>query len=282
MNELKSASLVACVARAARASSLEAARGLACLGVLLAVALAAAGPAGAQDGTLSARDREARSLFEAGRTAFEDGRFEDARSYFERAHELSGRAELLYNIGSAEDRLRHDEAAIEAFEGYLAALPDAANRTEVEARIAALRAAVAERAALENAAASGGEIEAAPPSEPVHGGGPTLVWTWVAGAAALAFGGVAIGTWVAANDAYGALERGCLAGGGCSDGEIAASDVEELVLTTNVFFVSALLATGLSGLALGIELASAPGAEGAGASARLRLGPASVAVEGIF
>ena len=98
----------------------------------------------AQDETIDpSRDQKARSLFEAGRTAFRDERFADALGHFRRAYELSRRAELLYNIGTSEDRLRHDEAALEAFEAYLAALPDAENRAEVEGRIELLRASIA-------------------------------------------------------------------------------------------------------------------------------------------
>jgi tetratricopeptide (TPR) repeat protein len=86
------------------------------------------------------RDQEARALYEAGKLAFEEGRFENALRHFERAHELSGRPRLLYNIGTAADRLRRDDVALAAFERYVAEQPDAVNRQAVEARIAVLRA----------------------------------------------------------------------------------------------------------------------------------------------
>lgn len=89
------------------------------------------------------RDDEARSLFEAGRTAFAAGRFESALARFREAYELSGRAALLYNIGTAADRLRRDAEALEAFRAYVAAEPDAENRAEVESRIAVLERAIA-------------------------------------------------------------------------------------------------------------------------------------------
>ncbi|HVK84044.1 MAG TPA: hypothetical protein VM513_08050, partial [Kofleriaceae bacterium] len=44
-------------------------------------------------------DEEARSLFRAGETAFNAARYADALAHFRRAHELSDRPELLYNIG---------------------------------------------------------------------------------------------------------------------------------------------------------------------------------------
>lgn len=87
----------------------------------------------------SDREDEARTLFEAGRLAYDSGHFEDARDDFERAYELSGRPELLYNIGQCADRLRDDPAAIDAFERYIVAVPDAANRPQVEVRLSALR-----------------------------------------------------------------------------------------------------------------------------------------------
>ena len=126
---------------------------------LFIVLLVGAQPALAQTASTPAdqgEDNEARALFEAGQVAFSEGRFENALEYFERAYELSQRPALLYNIGSSADRLRQDARALEAFEAYLVAMPDADNRQHVEARMAVLREAVAD----------GGE-------SPVEGGGPS-------------------------------------------------------------------------------------------------------------
>jgi tetratricopeptide (TPR) repeat protein len=92
----------------------------------------------AADGSAQ-NDEAARRNFKVGSAAFEAGQYEDALRYFERAYALSPRPELLYNIGQAADRLRQDERAIEALEGYLAALPNAPNYDEVENRVAALK-----------------------------------------------------------------------------------------------------------------------------------------------
>jgi tetratricopeptide (TPR) repeat protein len=101
----------------------------------------------AQDAPLSADDLEARNLFAAGQTAFEAGRFERALEYFERAYELSHRPGLLYNVGVAADRLRNDQRALEAFEAYLASgAVEEAQRPAVEARVEALRRALASEA----------------------------------------------------------------------------------------------------------------------------------------
>src|SRR5688572_21936087 len=114
----------------------------------LVMALFSSLPAAAQEGAApDLGDEEARGNFEAGRAAFAAARYDDALPYFERAYELSGRAELLYNIGIRHDRLGHDAEALAAFEGYLAALPEAANRAEVERRIATARERTARAAA---------------------------------------------------------------------------------------------------------------------------------------
>jgi tetratricopeptide (TPR) repeat protein len=103
---------------------------------LMSVGVVAAAHAQAPD---ASRDAEARGLFEAGRAAFNDGRFEDALGYFRRAYELSGRADLLYNIGNTADRLRREGEALDAFEQYLREVPSSPNRREVEGRVRVMR-----------------------------------------------------------------------------------------------------------------------------------------------
>lgn len=90
-------------------------------------------------------EEEARALFNAGAAAFDAGRFEDALWSFQRAYDRSGRAQLLYNVAQCHDRLRQDDQALAAFERYLELVPTAANRMQVEARIALLREAIARR-----------------------------------------------------------------------------------------------------------------------------------------
>jgi tetratricopeptide (TPR) repeat protein len=225
---------------------------------------AASTEAASTDPAAEARDAEARALFEAGRIAFRDGRFGDARDHFVRSHELSGRDELLYNIASSQDRLRDDEAALATYEAYLEALPDAENRAEVEARIGALRAAL--------------ESEEGAPVATVPSGGPTVIATFVTGGLALVTGGLAIGFWVAANDQYASLERGCFVTGGCDDLEIGASNVESSVTLTNVFLVSSLVLAAATAVVLPIELTTTSGST----AVALRLGPGSLSVSGVF
>ncbi len=97
-------------------------------------------------------DEEARGLFLAGRAAFSDGRWQEALEHFQHAYELSPRPGLLYNIGQTADRMRNDEIAVDAFERFLQASPDAPNRGAIESRLAVLRHAIAERQASDRQA----------------------------------------------------------------------------------------------------------------------------------
>jgi tetratricopeptide (TPR) repeat protein len=110
------------------------------------------------DGATASRDAEGRGLFEAGRAAFTDGRYEDALDYFDRAYALTHRSELLYNIGSANDRLRRDAEALASFEQFVRELPDAPNVREVEARIRVLRESI--RAEAARSSTEGGPSQA--------------------------------------------------------------------------------------------------------------------------
>ena len=109
-----------------------------------------AAPALAQDGWASP-DEQARALFAEGEAAYGQGQFEHALDLFQRAYELSGRAELLYNVGISATNAGQDAVALQALEGYLAALPDAGNRALVEGRLDSLRRRIAEHEAATRA-----------------------------------------------------------------------------------------------------------------------------------
>lgn len=114
---------------------------------------AEAAPATAEnsEGDAAELDRAARSLFAAGKIAFDLGRYEEALEYLTQAYQLSQRPLLLFNIASTLDRLRRDAEALETFDRYLTEVPDAPNRPAVESRVRLLREAV-ERAKAEEAA----------------------------------------------------------------------------------------------------------------------------------
>ena len=103
------------------------------------------------EGLRQEREEEARALFQAGRYALADGRFEEALRNFRRSYELSGRPELLFNMGSVHEQLQQDARAVRAYERYLAERPDAPNRRSVERRLELLRSRVDDAAATPDA-----------------------------------------------------------------------------------------------------------------------------------
>lgn len=116
------------------------------LGVLLATSVIStaaaqprANPPPGKTADTSEKDQRARDRFEQGREAYKDGRYRDAWAYFHEAYQLSGRPELLYNIGQTADRLGQDADALKAFNMYLERLPNAENRRDVENRVHALQ-----------------------------------------------------------------------------------------------------------------------------------------------
>lgn len=108
-------------------------------------------------------DETARRVYLEGRDAFEEGRYEDALRLFETAYELSGRPELLYNIGTTADRLRRNRRALEAFERFLEARPDSEYRPAVEARVRVIRAELEREEELQRTLQ---QAEQRPPEEP--------------------------------------------------------------------------------------------------------------------
>jgi hypothetical protein len=97
--------------------------------------------------------------------------------YFERAHELSGRPQLLFNIGATFERMGERARAIDAFERYLREVPDAHNRSEVEERLHMLRAGL--------------DARESPPSDGGPGAAPWIVVG--SGAVAAGVGAVFLG-----------------------------------------------------------------------------------------
>jgi tetratricopeptide (TPR) repeat protein len=156
--------------------------------VVLLVTVSHVLPARAQP-EVDLRDEEARSLFESGRAAFAQGRYEVALGRFREAYELSGRAELLYNVAQCADRLRRDEEAIEAFERFSIAVPDAPERAQVEARLEVLRRQVADAARSRALREEHAELVADRAND--RGAGPWVVV--ISGGAIAIAGGVFLG-----------------------------------------------------------------------------------------
>lgn len=89
-------------------------------------------------------DAAARLLYESGAEALQNGDYQTALDRFQQAYSLSRRPQLLYNIGTTQDRLRRDREALASFRQFLAEVPDHPRRPEVEARVRALETAIAE------------------------------------------------------------------------------------------------------------------------------------------
>jgi tetratricopeptide (TPR) repeat protein len=149
-----------------------------------------------------ARIAQAKEAFDVGTRAYANGEFESALASFQRAYELTGSPDLLYNIATVSDRMRRDEAALEAYEGYLEARPKSADREHVESRIDVLRAAIearkraeldaeieARRAAIEAAA----RVKAERPLTQHVGPGPGPWITIGVGSASVVTGAVLLG-----------------------------------------------------------------------------------------
>ncbi|MCA9532039.1 MAG: tetratricopeptide repeat protein [Myxococcales bacterium] len=234
------------------------------LGLALACGLVAL-PSGAHaQADAEAREAEARARFESGRLAFDDGRFDDALHDFELSYALSERPQLLYNIGQVHDRLRHPAQAVEYFERYLEALPEAENRRAVEARIRLLRS--------EDSPTAAG---AATPTDASPG---RLRVTWVALGVTLASAAAGTALAVHSRSIYSDLEAGCGASGGCTQQELDQSGGPRQQRTAR-----ALLGLAGGALAAGVVLFVVERGRGEGeGSTRVSVGPGSLRVEGSF
>jgi tetratricopeptide (TPR) repeat protein len=91
-----------------------------------------------QESAMQAADEEARKHFQIGKLLLDSGRFQEAIAEFEAAYKLSGRPQLLYNLYVAHRDAGNVDQAIEALRGYLEKVPDAPDRLNLTARLAAL------------------------------------------------------------------------------------------------------------------------------------------------
>jgi tetratricopeptide (TPR) repeat protein len=80
----------------------------------------------------------ARRHFDAGSQAFQQGDYPRAELEFRGAYAITKDPLLLYNIGQSQQRRGHLEAAIKSYRSYLAGVPDADDRAEVEGNIRSL------------------------------------------------------------------------------------------------------------------------------------------------
>lgn len=216
------------------------------LAVALAL-LALSTPAAAQENDQQL-DEAARLTFESAREAFVAGDYENALARFRQAYQLSQRPGLLYNIAQTLDRLRRDEETLQALRDYLAAQPDAANRSEVEARIRVLERSIADRPVVTTTTTSDGTTTTTvtrAPRDPLAIVHPAVFIAL--GGVALASGAVTI--WagletLSLNDEY-------LAESDAGNAEMLYEDASTMQLLTNVF-IGTTAAFGVAAVALAI------------------------------
>ncbi|MEM9193932.1 MAG: tetratricopeptide repeat protein [Myxococcota bacterium] len=160
---------------------------------VLVGALLAASPAVAQDAALgNTNDEAARRIYALGTEAFEAERFSEAANYYQRAYDLSPRAELLFNLGAAQQRAGAIPEAVAAFERFLEETPDAhPQRPEAEARLSALRLRLAEAQTVEEESVPVATSREATSTAEGPGAAP---WVLVIGGSAAAIGGVGVGS----------------------------------------------------------------------------------------
>ena len=84
-------------------------------------------------------DEAGRAAFIAGQEAYARGEFEDALRAFVGGYELSERPQFLFNIANCHERLHQLDEALDFYTRYLDAVPEAANRADVERRMARIR-----------------------------------------------------------------------------------------------------------------------------------------------
>lgn len=80
----------------------------------------------------------AKQHFAAANGYYQRGEYEKAIEEFSKAYDLSKKAELFFNIAVCYEKMSKFEEALTAYRRYLAEMPWATDRQEVEARISLL------------------------------------------------------------------------------------------------------------------------------------------------
>lgn len=178
---------------------------LACLALTLVSLPVAAGPVslGVVGLTAAAPQDEAtaaaREAYNEGEKAYRLGKFEDAAMAFERAYELSGLPDILYNIGLSHLRwydidpeLGHLRKARVVFQNYVIEIqkdPELGDLEEAEALIAKIDETIAEQVAADEAAGAG---QPADPGAPIDYGPDPGKKLRLGGAVAMGLGGLLV------------------------------------------------------------------------------------------
>ena len=113
--------------------------------LLLGLALCASAPARAQE-TLSAKEH-----YQKGTSAYDLGRYTDAIKEFEAAYQIKNDPALLFNLAQSHRLAGNSDQALHFYKTYLRYVPKAANRAEIESRIAQLEQLVKQKSDAQTA-----------------------------------------------------------------------------------------------------------------------------------
>jgi len=195
---------------------------------------------------------EARARFELGHTLYQQGRFVEAAVEFQRAHELSSRPGLLYNLYLAYRDAGRTADAASHLRRYLAEEAEIPNRRMLVTRLQVLESQVARERAAEASRARAEADRAAAEQRALdaerRASGPSLVgpaMTMVAGAAALVAGG---GLGLGNRGLYDDIESRCFEGPTCPGS--AREDIDSL--HTRNLVADVLLGVGGAAVAAGL------------------------------
>jgi len=127
---------------------------------------------------LAAPVDDAREHYKKGTTLYDLQRFHEAAIEYERAFEIVDDPALLFNIAQAYRFAAEYGKAIGAFKAYLRRVPQAPNRSEVEARIVDMQRLQAEQKKSGEEPPAGTIVPAQRPSpQPAAAASPSLVTT---------------------------------------------------------------------------------------------------------
>jgi hypothetical protein len=194
-------------------------------------------------------DEMARRHFEAGTAYLGEGDYEDALREFRRAFDLSGRAELLINVATVEERLGDLAAAVATLERYVALDPQGEHAETMRGRLERLRKRLDKQRAREPeadpapAAQPASPAPSAPAPEPRATESPSRLPVWVL------FG-------VAGASAIGAGVTGVIALGEHANAEDTCSPecTDDQLATGRTMALTSTVLTGVSVIAAGTGL----------------------------
>lgn len=125
----------------------------------------AAAPAAAAPANDDQVMAQAKQHFEAGRAAYNAGDYAGSIREFKQAEALRPSPILDYNIGLANEKLGKRRVAVKYYRRYLELQPNAANKDEVNGRVTALEAAIAQQPSAASQAQPGGTAPQGQPGQ---------------------------------------------------------------------------------------------------------------------